>query len=196
MMDLLGLNRRLESLERSGDVAAASVAVDRAYDFLVAPSCPPDKRLHIRGGYATESYGFDGTMLQSDTPSVTCDFQDFTDTQMELVFNGAGYYLPIILCYHGAWISRRSYAESYEHPVFDNVAGTEVATAAEAEAQIDAWMNGYTDWSYYRFPLRGVVLRNDGDVGSPYAILPIDLVNRGRSYLYRDARSWTSLGSS
>lgn len=192
----MSLDNRLRTLERTQDRKAANVEVPREYDFLISPFCPPDKRLYIRGGYATESYAFDGVVLQSATPIVICDFENEEETQLALTFTNANYYLPIILCYYGDWIGVRTFDLDYELPVFDNVTGTEVATAAGAEAQIDAWMNGYTDWSYYRFPLRGVVLRNNGETGVPYAILPIDSVNRGRSYLYRDARSWVSLGSS
>jgi len=196
-MSYAGIDLRLRTLERQQERQSAYVETPRWYDFLVAPSCPPDKRLHIRGGYAAESYGFDGAMQQSDTPDVVCDFENEEETDMALVFTNADYYLPIILCYYGDWISFRTInPPDFELPIFDNVTGTEVATAAEAEAQIDAWMNGYTDWAYYRFPLRGVVLRNSGVTGVHYEILPIDYVNRGQSYLYRDVRSWTSLGSS
>ena len=192
--DVVG--NKIKRAEQEENIRAANVEVSRGYDFSVAPPCPPDKRLYIRGGYVTESRGFDGVVLQSDTPFMTCDFENEEETGMPLLFDNSFHYLPIILCYYGDWIAFRTFGETYETPVFDNVIGEEVATPAEAEAQIDAWMNGYTDWSYYRFPLRAVVLRNNGATGTRYAILPIDTVNRGRSYLYRDARTWTSLGSS
>lgn len=165
---------------------AGNVEVPRWYEFNVSPSCPPDKRLHIRGGYAAESFNFDGTVQQSYTPTVICDFENKDETDMNLVFDNANYYLPIILCYYGDWIAYRTMGSTL--PIFDNVVGDEVETAAAAEEQIDRWMNGYTDWAYYRFPLWGVVLKNDGVVGVTYSILPIDLINRGRSYMYRDAR--------
>jgi len=190
------INARLKRVEQNQAVQSVTVEVQRAYEFTVAPSCPPDKRLHIRGGYATASDGFDGTLLVSTTPSVICDFENQDETDMALQFSNTSWYLPIILCYYGDWIASRTLGVAYETPIFDNVTGVEVETPAEAEAQIDAWMNGYTEWSYYRFPLHGVVLRNDGSINTNYAILPIDLVNRSRSYLYRDARTWTSLGSS
>jgi len=185
----------LRALARQQEKQAAYVESPRWYDFLIAPSCPPDKRLHIRGGYATESYNFGGVVVQATTPAMICDFENEAETDMGLVFINANYYLPIILCYYGEWIAFRTLDPDLYTQVFDNVTGTEVATAVEAEAQIDAWMNGYTEWSYYRFPLRGVVLRNTGATGISYEIMPIDAVNRGRSYLYRDPRSWNRLGS-
>lgn len=177
--------RRMEKLQER---EAAEVADDRWYQLLAAPSCPPDKRIHIRSGISSLS-GRWGWITQEDfIPDKVCDFENEDETQLALNFTNASYYLGFILCYYGDWVAYRSIA-GREEPVFDCVVGTEVATAAGAEAQIDAFLNGYTQWYYYRLPLCGVVLRNDGQVGINYAILPVDAVNRGRSYIYRDARS-------
>jgi len=159
------------------------------YEFRVAPSCPPDKRVHIRGGIATPS-GQWGTIMASDfLPDLTCDFEDSTTTDMLLNFINANYFLPIILCYFGDYVAYHTVDDTYSEPTFDNVIGTESETAAAAEAQIDGFLNGVGQWYYYRFPLTGIVFKNDGYAGVDYAIMPIDKVNRGRSYLYRDARS-------
>lgn len=183
---MIGPSLRTQRLQAQADRQAAREEVPRWYDFKVAPSCPPDKRLHIRRGYATQSLNFDGLVQQSYIAAMTCDFENEEETDMPLAFSNAGYYLPIILCYAGEWIAEQSTGTI--RPIFDNVVGDEVETGQEAEAMINRWMGGYTDWAYYRFPLHGVVLRNDGQIGITYAILPIDAVNRGRSYLYRDAR--------
>lgn len=179
------IDNRLRRLER--DKYGQEMFDNTSYSFLVAPSCPPDKRVHIRGGVASPVTRWGYIMYESYTPSWTCDFEDLDETDMELNFINPNYYLPIILCYFGDWIAYRT-AGSPE-PVFDNVIGTEVATAEEAEAQIDALLNGSEQWFNYRFPLRGIVFRNDGVTGIDVSILPIDAVNRGRSYLYRDARA-------
>lgn len=182
------LDRKIQQLEKQQAVDATVVSDNMWYEFLAASSCPPDKRIHIRGGMTSLS-GRWGWITQDDfIPDIVCDFENDTETQLTLLFSNAGYFLPLLLCYFGDWVAYRSIA-GYEEPVFDCVVGTEIATAAEAEAQIDAFLNGYTQWYYYRFPIWGVVLQNDGQVGIPYAISPIDQVNRGRSYLYRDARS-------
>lgn len=188
-----GIVGRLYTLKKDQNRAASFEGNQTWYDFLVAPSCPPDKRLHIRGGNATSEDNFDGSIYDSFTPTIVCDFENEAETQLALSFTNADYYLPIILCYYGDWIGYRTFHPTYELPIFDCPIGNEVASAAEAESQIDTWLNGYTAWAYYRFPLRGVVLRNDGQVGVNYAIMPIDMVNRGRGYLYRDARARNSL---
>jgi len=178
----------LARMLKTQDRKAATVTDEMWYYFLVAPSCPPDKSVHIRGGISSLS-GRWGAILQDDfIPDWICDFENEDETQLSLNFTNANYYLGLILCYYGDWVGYRSIA-GYEEPVFDCVVGTEVETATEAEQQIDAFLNGNTQWYYYRLPLWGVVLRNDGQTGVDYAILPVDAVNRGRSYLYRDARS-------
>ena len=183
------LDRRVAQLEKQATQETASAPDDLWYEFLAAPSCPPDKRIHIRGGISSLS-GRWGWIVNDDfIPDTVCDFENEAETQLQLIFSNAGYFLPLLLCYYGEWVSYRTVSEAYEEPIFDCVVGIEVETAAEAEAQIDAFLNGYTQWYYYRLPIWGVVLQNDGNVGVPYAISPIDQVNRGRSYLYRDARS-------
>jgi hypothetical protein len=183
------LSARIGRLQKKRARAAAFEPNDMWCQFKVAPSCPPDKRLHIRGGIATPEQRIGAFILDDFLPDWICDFENEPETQMDLNFTNAGYYLPLILCYYWDWVLNRSLGAAYAEPVFDNVIGNEVATTQEAEAQIDAFLNGYTDWYYYRMPLWAVILQNDGQAGVDYAILPVDAVNRGRSYLYRDARA-------
>jgi len=181
---------RIERLETQQRREAVLEPNAKWYELSVSPYCPPDKRVHIRGGVATASQQW-GFIINNDfLLDQVCDFENEPETQMALNFTNASYYLGLILCYYSDWVGyNRALGPPYDIPVFDNVIGTEVATAAEAEAEIDAFLNGNTQWYNTRMPLWGIVLRNDGQVGVNYAILPIDKVNRGRSYLYRDARS-------
>lgn len=156
---------------------------DMQYEFRVAPSCPPDKRLHIRSGIAVPSVRWSAFIEDDYIPYTICDFENQGETDMDLSFTNAGHYLPIILCYAQAWLDDRT------EPIFNNVAGTETATALDAEGQIDGFLNGVENWYYERLPLCGVILKNNGYVDVSYAIEPIDAVPRGRSYIYRDARS-------
>lgn len=190
-MSVLGIvDNRIGRLEKTQRKNRALASNNRAYEFLVAPSCRPDKQVHIRGGIVNPS-GTWGFIINDDfIPNWTCDFENENETQLSLNFSNANYYLGLILCYYGEWAAYRTVnPPTYEEPVFDCVVGTEVATAAGAEAEIDGLLNGSTDWYYYRMPLWGIVLKNDGRTGIDYAILPVDATNRGRSYLYRDARS-------
>ena len=192
------LNRGVRKLERQQRQAAGYEPPGRWHEFLVRPSCPPDKRVHISGGIVTPS-AYWGFIQQNDfLPEWVCDFEEGIRTGMNLVFTNANYYLPIILCYWYDFAAYYTYYEinyppdgwfTWEDQPFDNVIGTEVATTVEAEAQIDAWMNGSTDWYKELMPLWGIVFKNDGQTEVNYAILPIDAVNRGRSYLYRDCRA-------
>ena len=182
-------DRRLNRLEKRQEREASFENVNAWYEFLVAPSCPPDKRLHIRGGTVTPTSRWGFIIQQSYIEPQTCDFEDTDATDLSLNFSNAGYYLPLILCFYGDWLAYRTLGPAYEDPVYDNVVGTEVATTVEAEAQLDSLLNGSNDWFDYKMPLYGVVLKNDGDTDSDAAILAIDAVNRGRSYLYRDARA-------
>jgi hypothetical protein len=183
------LDRRLRRLEDAQQNAATPENRNRISTFRVTPTCPPSKRLYISNGilYPVSIWFVFGG--ESAIPDWTCDFEDATATQMTLNFTNANYYLGIILCYWYEWLAYSQSYTGYDNPVFNNVIGTEVATAAEAEAEIDSLLNGSSDWFYERLPLHGVVLKNDGNVGVDYAILPIDLMPRGGSYLYRDARA-------
>lgn len=180
---------RIDRLQKANARKAAFEPGDMWCQFKVAPSCPPDKRLHIRGGVATPEGRVGATSRNDFIPDWVCDLENVDETQMTLNFTNAGYYLPFILCYYWEWILYRTLGATYAEPVFDNVIGVEVATTQEAEAQIDAFLNGYTQWYYYRMPIWAVILQNDGTTGVDYAILPVDMINRGRSYLYRDARA-------
>ena len=184
------LGSKLFLLEKQMKRQAAHVPPDASYEFKVAPSCPPDKRLQIQGGIPRLSQLHGGAIQHDFIPTTVCDFENEAETQMQLSFTNANYYWGIILCYYAEWIMYAIYdPDYYGEPVFDNVIGTEVETAAEAEAEIDAFMNGVEQWYYHRMPLCGVVFRNDGQTGISYSILPVDAVNRGRSYIYRDLRS-------
>ena len=180
-------------LERQQERDAAHAMPSRWYDFLVSPTCPPSKQLYIRGGIPSPSPYWGTIMTGTYIPAWTCDFENEDETQMDLVFSSANYYLPIILCYYYDFLaSYPFYGQDYldgGDPVFDNVIGTEVATSIQAEEQIDAWMNGVTKWFRELLPLVGVVFKNNGQTAVSYAIEPVDSVNRGRSYLYRDLRA-------
>jgi len=97
-------------------------------------------------------------------------------------FATAGSYMGIILCLDdNAW--------GGVGLAFHAVAtGNEFAAAVGAEQDVMGMMDGsvsvYQDW----MPLKAVILKNDGSVGTVGAILPIDGVNRGRSYLWIDLR--------
>lgn len=82
----------------------------------------------------------------------------------------------------------------------------EYATAAEAEARLAAWFweeldptidwdafywptpvrGGFPNYEYQEtgMPLCGIILRNNGTIGTGRHFLPVDVLNRGRSYTW------------
>lgn len=186
-MNGTALTRRLRELEQQQQRKAAWDNLYVHYEFLVAPSCPPGKVVYIRAGTASSSRG------EYLAPQIA-DFTDLYNMVDGFSFANAYWYRPLILCFDSGWVLYHddpSMVPTYYTSQYDNVLGDEVATAQEAEAQIDAWMNGSLDWFYQRFPLWGIVLRNTGIVGANGELQPIDKINRGRSYLYRDCRART-----
>lgn len=190
---------RLRVIDRTQKRAAAFAPLGDEYQFRVAPSCPPSKRLHMRGGRNANSANrgwaaWNYAQYRVYTvPDLTADLEDSDSVTPLPTFSTANWYQLSILCL-------RMPAETEEPDANDwsfylHTDGTEFETAAEAEAWINAdefllynlWDTGAAIGSTYA--LCGIVLRNDGNIDSPGAILPIDVVNRGRSYVWpRDLR--------
>jgi len=169
------------------------------YWLRVAPSCPPDKRLHMRGGRTYLGYNpqfpatYDDYEQRAYTvPDLTADLADIDSVTIGVTFTNANYYQFFLL-------ELKLPAEVEEPTASDwsfylHGTGDEFATAREAEEWLDSydfqhsepWDEGTEGCAY---PLCGVVLRNDGETGVSGAFLPIDVVNRGRSYTWpRDVR--------
>lgn len=191
---------KLNMLERQQRRESGFVEGADYYWLRVAPSCPPDKQLHVRGGRTYLSYNpqfpatFDDYEERAYTvPDLTADLSDSDSVTIDITFTTANYYqfflleLKLPATVDGPTESDWSF---YLHGT-----GDEFATAGEAEA----WLHS-TDFQQSSpwdedtsigcaYPLCGVVLRNDGQTGVAGAFLPIDVVNRGRSYTWpRDMR--------
>lgn len=191
------LNGRLQRLQKEDERQAAFVSGPDWYAFRVAPSCPPDKRVHMRGGL-----GICGTTDQWDpfsrrvyqVPPLTADLADTDSVETDITFTTANYYLAYVLLLRlpeTGWEVDPA-ASDWSFRLVGS--GTECATAGAAEDDMEEqalwqqrpWASGGTTKGY---PLCGLILRNDGTVGSGAPILPVDLINRGRSYLWpRDVR--------
>lgn len=177
-----GLGQRLQTLERGNARQAVSVEEPQSMHFQVAVSCPPSTVLHIRGGNVWESSYWVGVGYGYYIAADTADFSDADTIEgYSGNFTNADYYIGVVF-------GRGFYGEDW----FCVGGDTEFATAAEAEADIedDALLNA--PWRGYDLngglPLVGLVLRNDGRTGVDGAVLPIDRVNRSRSYYWKDLR--------
>lgn len=165
---------------------------DTWYHFRVAASCPPDKRIHIRPGYLLTGWYF---MTLSDggwVDAVVVDFSDGLDS-ISLSFTNANYYMAFILCFtyeslidHGVPVYQGEWNDPIPYAVG---VSTEYATAVEAEEYIKNLLSGSQEIQNGSFfPLCALIMRNDGTTGINGGILPIDSVNRGRSYIWLDCR--------
>ena len=165
---------------------------DTWYQFRVSASTPPDKRVHVRAGYLLVGWYW---LMLGDGGWVDATAVDFSSglDSLPLSFTTANSYVGVILCYtfetliedgippgQGQWAT----------PVPWTIGGDiEYNTAIEAEARIQYMLSGNQEiQNGYYFPLCALVLRNDGTVGTSGAILPIDMINRDRSYIWMDCR--------
>lgn len=149
----------------------------------------------MRGGLGWSGPGYswaDSAYRGWQIPSLIADLADPQSVTVDITFGTSGYYLGYAL---GLPVP-----ENIENPTFDDwkftLIGTdnEQATAREAEDDLFDWLQN-SDWGVWAwpgdafgyevgYPLIGMVLKNDGTVGAGAHILPIDSVNRGRSYIF------------
>ena len=131
------------------------------YTFLVYPSCPPDTQLHVSGGTRWD-YGLGGRQYEAQS----VDLGDPATVSISWT-TGARMYRAYMLALGepGEW--------------FFPTDGVEYATAAEAEDALEAIPRSQAAWSE-GIPLARVILRENGSGG----VDAIDVVNRGRSYVF------------
>lgn len=154
------------------------------YHFQVSPTCPPTASVNIQPGIILPAYRYGLVQNQTYIPNQTCDFTDADNTGLDCNFTNANYYLGVILCYNGPWLLDQTTDQTFVIITDD----AEYASAAEAEDLIEDYLRGYTDWMYQLFPLYAMVLKNNGITGMEGAVMPIDRIARGRSYMFRDVR--------
>ena len=190
---------RADNLRKGDERAGAFVQGADYYSLRVAPTCPPSKQLHMRGGrtYLSFNWGWaafnDYAYRVYTVPDLTADLSDSNSVGIDITFTNANYYQFFFL--------ELKLPATVEEPVVSDwsfyLHGTldEFATAGDAEEWLDSeafqesrpWLETADIGLCY--PLCGVVLRNDGQAGVPGAFLPISVVNRGGSYTWpRDVR--------
>jgi hypothetical protein len=176
----MGINYRLQQLEKKEAQRATDVNEPLSDHFRVSTSCPPSTVLHIRGGNVWESSNWIGRGFGYYIEEYSVDFGDAEDIEEYTGnFSNAGYYIGVIF-------GRGYYGEA--HCIGS---GIEFASAGEAEADIENIALRMSPWfgvDEGALPLCGLVLRNNGITSTDGAILPIDRINRGRSYYWNDLR--------
>lgn len=172
-------SHRLRRLERAQAKQAAYTADSEHYQFRMACSCPPDKRLHMRGGLMYSQESHDGWFVQD----ATLDLTDSSQT------GGVTFERPTAY-YYQAYLVRLENGGLGGPPYVFGLpnSGNIFATAAEAEQDLMDYVLLGHEWRF-DYPLCGLITRNDGRINTDYAIMPVDPINRGRSYIWpRDYR--------
>lgn len=194
----MSLMRVVTELKRTSEREAAYAHPSDTWPFRIAPSCPPDKRLHMRGGrnYCSWNRGqivWDYAEYRCYTvPDLTATLDDAESVTPVPSFSALQYYKVYFLCLRLPATTENPTESDwsfYLHGTDD-----EFITAAEAERWIntdDFLLENMFDTDGLvgsTYQLCGVVLRGNG-VGGAGAFMPIDAVNRGRSYIWpRDIR--------
>lgn len=180
-------DKRLLILERQMQRESAS-NLSYTWDQLrMSVSCPPDTQIHIRSGFVQQgSY-----WVAQETiwfPALSVDFSDSAQfVNYTGNFTNADYYMPVLLRYFDDYFTYVG-GGAAAVPINDYGGNPEYATATEAEQEADSWFDGTNAIYGGQLPLCVVILKNNGITGTDGQVLPIDAVNRGRSYFWRDVR--------
>lgn len=189
------LNKRIAHLERQEQKRNARELAYTWGQLAMSCSCPPDTTLHVRGGWVQQgSYWV--TQETIWFPPIDLDFTDtsqfLTDDDGQTYtgnFENADWYMPLLLLYSDDYFYDVRDGTSNWGPMRNYGDSPEFATAPEAEAQAEEWFDGtYADIYTGDLPMCVVILRNNGVTGVDGQVLPIDPINRGRSYFWRDVR--------
>lgn len=184
------LARRIEEQRKRQARAAANVAEPNWYICRVTPTCPPSMAVYMHGGqiYYSSSDSFSAYRRRAYVaPSTLVDLTDADQVGADITFTQPDYYLAYVLIL--AVPAEVTSPADTDWTFVLIGSGTELATAAEAEEDMEQqalWQQ--RPWASAGItrglPLCGLVLRNDGTVGGGAKILAIDRINRGRSYTW------------
>ena len=193
------IEKRVGALRRFNARVGGFVKTVDGYQFSVSPSCPPDKRLHMRGGRNACSWnrGFPAWDYAEErvytVPDLVADLADPSNVTPVPTFTTAYYYQPFMLCLRLPAVAEQPAAGDWSFYLHGDLSEFETAGEAELYMHNPNFLN-YNLWDTNgeigsTYQLCGVILRNDGQIGVLGAFQPIDVINRGRSYLWpRDLR--------
>ena len=202
-----GQLRRMDKQQqrRAGTVQTDSMA------FTLHPTCPPSTNVTFRGGYAWQVVGY---LIEYGwyTPSYTVDL---TDPNKVSVRGGSGgytytftnpyWYAPCLFVISNnmdppeppdTWPAE---IENYRIYLYGRIGVvgvppylTEYETAGEAED--GCWQIVGAVAAGYGVVVGGIILRNNGNITDANQYEPVDVVNRGRSYLFGEKRYGWNFG--
>ena len=176
------LDMRLLRLERQVRRDEANPQLWPWDEFKVAPSCPPDTHIHVRGGWRWDvpTWGGEGIV----TPDLSFDLTDtasYYGSSSLHTFTNPYWYIPVCVGIRSELLM--FFGEGY----IDHFGGgfVEVETAAEAEENISFVGD---DVNEQTIPICILVLRNNGNVIDQCQYQFVDGVNQRRSYIYQEIR--------
>lgn len=151
------------------------------YRVVISASCPPDTKIQMRGGWLADSPAAGPTF--GGIWWVGPDTYDLADPGV--CENSHAFTAPYYYTYAALSLNQGLRPGFVGNPIYLTWAGTEWSLSSNAEdaamadgaQSVPAWSRGA--W------LGLIIFRNNGVVGVPNAILPIEPINRGRSYIFK-----------
>lgn len=188
------LQKQIQQMFQASNRQGAYVPGADWYEFKVTPTCPPSKRLQMRGGlgyfaYQAAAYA-DYNYRCYTVPDKTVDLADDEQVAIDVGFTNANWYKCYVLLLALPATGTEPAAADWSFVLWGDEVETETATEAESHMAWDTlvqshpWKSSTTTPTYHGYPLAGIILRNNGTVGAGCPILAIDRLNRGRSYLW------------
>jgi len=197
--------RAIDRLEKQQARRVGTVQTG-AYAFRLSPTCPPSTSITFRGGLAwfpTSGIWSTGFYI----PSYTVDLADPEKTSVRVsssnyvyTFTNAHWYAPCVVgISQELWPPPDPWPDAVPDDAINLYGGIgspylqEFETAAEAETALGEIMAGEIS-AFYGVAAGGLVLRNNGNTTEYNQYQPVDLINRGRSYLFGGKRYGWELG--
>jgi hypothetical protein len=213
MRDIAGFQDRINRTRKVVQRRSGRAVDPTWYRLRASPSCPPSTTVRVRGGLVHNAsfseWAWSGPFGNDPyaqnyraytVPDLSIDVNSYiryelgvypalTPIEESVVFDTPGYYKCYVMLLNFPLIAQEPTDSDWSCHFWGT--GTELATASEAEAHMEwdtmaesaPWGSWDTEPGFHGFPLCGLILRNDGTAGANHA-LPVDHINRGRSYLW------------
>ena len=186
------LDRQVQRLELNQQRRAGSVENADTYRFRLSPTCPPSTSITFHGGlawwpaYSSYPAGF-------FIPTYTVDLSDTSKTYGEFIFSNANWYSAVLLGLEQDMWPPPAPPDTWPDTLPDGCiylarSGDEFETAVEAEVTVRELVGSRV--ARYGVCMGGVVLRNNGNIIDYNQFLPIDPINRGRSYIFGNQKRY------
>ena len=189
-MNLDIIRNRMQDIEKKQERMAGRAGDDYPQSFTLSPTCPPSTSVHFTGGFRWEVLGY---LIERGwtMPGYTVDLSNPDDWYPWYTYTNAYWYSPCLFV-----VPKWTYPPEFPNPWPDDIPNKpylygfmtgEYETAAEAE---DACRGICMEELNRGTNAGGIILRNNGNlITYEDQFMPIDMVNRGRSYLF-DAKRY------